>query len=44
KERLEMAKDQQMQSFKTHIRSKTIRDYFYFRITNILKSFCKTKH
>ncbi len=44
KERLEMAKDQQMQSFKTHIRSKTIRDYFYFRIKNILKSFCKTKH
>ncbi|GAA7835061.1 glycosyltransferase family 8 protein [Helicobacter pylori] len=41
KERLEMAKDQQMQSFKTHIRSKTIRDYFYFRIKNTLKKVFK---
>ncbi|OOQ06062.1 glycosyl transferase family 8, partial [Helicobacter pylori] len=27
--------------FKTHIRSKTIRDYFYFRIKNILKKVFK---
>ncbi len=39
KERLEMAKDQQMHSFKTHIRSKTIRDYLGFRIKTFLKSF-----
>ncbi|MGN8511193.1 glycosyltransferase family 8 protein [Helicobacter pylori] len=39
KERLEMVKDQQMRSFKTHIRSKTIRDYFYFRIKTFLRSF-----
>ncbi|GAA7851539.1 glycosyltransferase family 8 protein [Helicobacter pylori] len=44
KERLEMAKDQQMQSFKTHIRSKTIRSYLGFRVKTFLKSFfCKTK-
>ncbi|EQD89925.1 glycosyl transferase 8 family protein [Helicobacter pylori SouthAfrica50] len=41
KERLEMAKDQQMQSFKTHIRSQTIRDYFCYRIKNILKKVFK---
>ncbi|GAA7431603.1 glycosyltransferase family 8 protein [Helicobacter pylori] len=41
KERLKMAKDQQMQSFKTHIRSQTIRNYFYFRIKNILKKVFK---
>ncbi len=41
KERLEMAKDQQMHSFKTHIRSQTIRNYFYFRVKNILKKVFK---
>ncbi|WP_104745186.1 glycosyltransferase family 8 protein [Helicobacter acinonychis] len=41
KERLEMTKDKQMQSFKTHIRSQTVRDYFYYRIKNILKKVFK---
>ncbi|WP_041594803.1 glycosyltransferase family 8 protein [Helicobacter cetorum] len=44
KERLEMTKDREMQSFKTHIRSQTIKAYLCFRIKTFLRSFLETRY